>query len=204
MFENIGGTPNRQGVEDIFAAAEPASSSIPVAPVLRPSPAVSPLTPVASSSVPNLLPSFPPPASRLSLRFLIVGGLVVVVGVLAAGYWWWSSRSSISVPPTAPEVVAPPIIPEPVNSPNPAPPAAGTDSDGDGLTDDQEQSSGTDPRAADTDSDGLFDGEEVNIYHSNPLVADTDSDGYPDGVEVHNGYNPAGPGKLLNLPANQP
>lgn len=49
----------------------------------------------------------------------------------------------------------------------------GTDTDGDGLTDDQENYFGTD----------------IN-------KADTDGDGYKDGNEVKNGYNPNGEGKL--------
>ncbi len=35
------------------------------------------------------------------------------------------------------------------------------DSDGDGLTDEEERELGTDPNSADTDGDGLNDGEEV-------------------------------------------
>ncbi|MDD5109938.1 MAG: hypothetical protein PHI63_01830 [Patescibacteria group bacterium] len=51
--------------------------------------------------------------------------------------------------------------------------SASLDTDGDGLTDQQEQMLGTDP--------------------NNP---DTDGDGYSDGNEVKNGYNPLGSGKL--------
>ena len=46
----------------------------------------------------------------------------------------------------------------------------------------------------------MFDGEEVNTYHTDPLRADTDGDTYSDGDEVKNGYNPNGPGKLLEVP----
>jgi outer membrane protein OmpA-like peptidoglycan-associated protein len=58
------------------------------------------------------------------------------------------------------------------------------DSDGDGLTDDQEAKLGTDPFNKDTDNDGLSDGDEVNIYKTNPLNPDTDFDGLKDGEEV--------------------
>ena len=58
------------------------------------------------------------------------------------------------------------------------------DSDGDGLTDDQERTIGTDPNDADTDDDGLNDGAEVNTVHTNPLAADTDGDTLSDGDEV--------------------
>ncbi len=58
------------------------------------------------------------------------------------------------------------------------------DSDGDGLTDDEERQLGTDPFNPDTDGDGLDDGDEVNIHKTNPLQADTDLDGLSDGAEV--------------------
>ena len=58
------------------------------------------------------------------------------------------------------------------------------DSDGDGLTDEQERILGTDPHNPDSDGDGLNDGEEVNKYKTNPLNADTDGDGLKDGAEV--------------------
>ena len=52
----------------------------------------------------------------------------------------------------------------------------------------------------DSDGDGLFDREEVEVYHTNPLNPDTDGDGYVDGFqEVDKGYNPLGPGRLLDL-----
>ena len=59
------------------------------------------------------------------------------------------------------------------------------DSDGDGLTDEDEAKLGTDPFNKDTDGDGLTDGEEVHTYHTNPLNPDTDFDGLTDGQEVH-------------------
>ena len=58
------------------------------------------------------------------------------------------------------------------------------DSDGDGLTDDEEAKLGTDPLNKDTDSDGLTDGDEVKVYKTNPLNPDTDFDGLKDGPEV--------------------
>jgi len=51
------------------------------------------------------------------------------------------------------------------------------DSDGDGLTDDEEAKLGTDPFKADTDGDGLTDFEEVRTYKTDPLNPDTDFDG---------------------------
>lgn len=65
------------------------------------------------------------------------------------------------------------------------------DQDGDGLTDTQEATLGTNPRMADTDIDGLNDGDEVNKYNTNPTNEDSDGDGLRDGVEVnHYATNP--------------
>lgn len=58
------------------------------------------------------------------------------------------------------------------------------DTDGDGLTNNEEAQIGTDLLNPDTDGDGLKDGEEVKTYRTNPLVPDTDSDGLSDGEEV--------------------
>ena len=58
------------------------------------------------------------------------------------------------------------------------------DTDGDGLTDEEEAVIGTDPLNPDTDGDGITDGDEVNIYGTDPLDADTDDDGISDGEEI--------------------
>lgn len=64
-----------------------------------------------------------------------------------------------------------------------------SDADGDGLSNDQEASWGTDPYNPDTDSDGHTDGNEVFYdltnpavwnYFAPPSVPDTDSDGFDD------------------------
>ena len=82
-----------------------------------------------------------------------------------------------------------------------------TDTDGDGLTDAQEEAVGSDPGVIDTDADGVddfsevsetgtdpavfdtdgddaADGDEVYVYATDPLVADTDEDGLADGEEL--------------------
>ncbi|MCG7940360.1 MAG: PKD domain-containing protein [Candidatus Thiodiazotropha lotti] len=64
------------------------------------------------------------------------------------------------------------------------------DSDGDGLTDEEEAVLGTDPLNADSDADGLNDSDEVNVYGTNPLNHDTDGDGFSDGEEVADGADP--------------
>lgn len=60
------------------------------------------------------------------------------------------------------------------------------DSDADGLTDDEENTIGTNPHDPDTDHDGLGDFEEVRKYKTDPLNPDTDFDGLKDGAEVYN------------------
>ncbi len=42
----------------------------------------------------------------------------------------------------------------------------------------------------DTDGDGLSDEQEISKYHLNPYTADTDGDGFEDNVELRNGYSP--------------
>ena len=62
---------------------------------------------------------------------------------------------------------------------------APVDSDGDGLSDDDEVDiHGTDPLDADSDDDGLTDGEEVIDFDTDPLDEDTDNDGLNDFDEV--------------------
>ncbi len=63
-----------------------------------------------------------------------------------------------------------------------------SDTDGDGLTDEEEAVLGTDPNDPDSDDDGLNDGDEVDVYGTNPLDDDSDDDGLNDGDElnVHN------------------
>jgi Bacterial TSP3 repeat len=74
------------------------------------------------------------------------------------------------------------------------------DTDGDGLSDyDEVKIYNTNPKLVDSDSDGLSDYEEINIYKTDPIKADTDGDGHNDGEEVKNGYNPLGAGKMTDL-----
>lgn len=139
---------------------------------------------------------------QFNSRFLLVPLIIViVVGLVYGGYALIKNFPIKSKNPkitttleqgqTEKGTPIAPIKPKPTN-----------DNDGDGLTNDEEAKLGTDPNSADTDKDGLFDKEEVDVYHTNPLKADTDGDGTSDGVEVKRGEDPNNPApgaKLLDL-----
>lgn len=91
---------------------------------------------------------------------------------------------------------------------------APVDSDGDGLSDQDETAIyGSDPDVADTDGDGMDDGDELQYWGSawnqdgdsdgkiNLLDNDSDNDGYADGEEVNGGFDPSDPNsKPLSAP----
>ena len=58
------------------------------------------------------------------------------------------------------------------------------DTDGDGLADDYELNTLTDPNNADSDDDGLNDGYEVNDSLTNPNDSDSDNDSITDEKEI--------------------
>lgn len=73
------------------------------------------------------------------------------------------------------------------------------DTDRDGLTDEEETAANSNPELSDTDDDGLADLAEVKTYQTDPRLSDTDGDGIKDGEEVRQGYDPKGPGRLLDV-----
>lgn len=197
MFEN---TPSNlptveEKVEDIFAPVE----------TVKP-------TPPAGGPRGMEAPA-PRETPRMGFKriLIVLGGVVVLAGVvwgIVAGFQWLLRRASGSPPGTVP-APAPTEAPEAAAPAEEAPPASEespvtVDSDGDGLSDDDEIARGTSPSSADTDNDGLTDREEVQVYQSNPLNPDTDGDTYLDGHEVQNGYSPTGPGRLLPPVPQQP
>ncbi|WP_052806835.1 YSIRK signal domain/LPXTG anchor domain surface protein [Streptococcus suis] len=66
------------------------------------------------------------------------------------------------------------------------------DTDGDGVTDEDEKKDGTDPKNPDTDGDGVKDGDEKKDG-TDPLNPDTDGDGVKDGGEKKDGTDPLNP-----------
>jgi len=183
------------------------------------------------SAMPVYAPSAYAPGPEISQAELFGGGgipwgriitiiiiVLVIVGGAGAAYWgfiYYSKRTAMTTPLTIPttqnntQIQAPvttsPNIDLGTTTPPEVPPAgseANKDSDGDGLTDAEEKTLGTDPLKADTDGDGLTDWAEVTIYKTDPLNSDTDGDGYKDGVEVINGYDPLKPGsaRLYEVP----
>jgi hypothetical protein len=67
------------------------------------------------------------------------------------------------------------------------------DSDGDGLTDEEELELGTDPYDQDTDDDGLLDPVEVLYVGTDPTDPDSDDDGFDDTTEVNAETDPLDP-----------
>ncbi|MEM9774780.1 MAG: binary toxin-like calcium binding domain-containing protein, partial [Chloroflexota bacterium] len=64
------------------------------------------------------------------------------------------------------------------------PPAQLSDTDGDGLSNGQEEVVKTSITEPDTDRDGINDGDEVLVYGTDPLIQDSDKDGILDGQEI--------------------
>jgi hypothetical protein len=164
---------------------------------------------------------------------IVVITLLVLVGAIIFSVWFFFIKGGAS----------PAATPEPTDgqslfdvSPSPdvvaatpsATPSLQQDTDGDGLTDAQEQQLGTDQLKADTDGDGYTDKQELDSGYD-PLTVggkldsdrdgladpdekcwgtdlrnpDTDGDGYLDGQEVVNKFDPLvpSPNDKLTAPA---
>ncbi len=179
---------NREKVEDIFSDASSEN---------KPSPQVQKPSPVPQRrAVKSAMPLAPEGRTTFPLRTVVT--ILIVLIVLGAAAFavvnFFNKRSTPSSTNTVANIAA-----ENTNVMVPSASSKGDDADGDGLTDEEEASLGTNPNLPDSDSDGLFDRDEVRVYNTNPLVSDTDGDGVKDGSEVQAGTNPAGPGLLLDL-----
>lgn len=190
-------------------------------PQLSPDPGMSP---PASSVMPpplNAPPEFET-KNGIKPKPFIIGGVVLLILVLIGGGVWFFFFRKTAVPIDLNKDGVPAQVEVPnLQLDEPAPETAvepeamieteteietepeairPIDTDGDGLTDEEEITLGTNVANPDSDSDLLFDKEERDVYGSDPLNSDTDGDGYADGSEVRNGYNPAGSGRLFEIP----
>ncbi len=156
-------------------------------------------------------PTVSPPAGVetktpiISSRTLLwsLGGMIVLTLLVLGGYGVarFLRQAQVTQGEKAAVVAPPSAAPEETPDVNLIePPSVVIDTDGDGLTDEEEVVLGTDPLEADTDGDGLFDGEETATYQTDPLNPDSDGDTFLDGQEVRNGYSPKGTGKLFEIP----
>jgi hypothetical protein len=164
---------------------------------------------------------------------IVVITLLVLVGAIIFSVWFFFIKGGVS-PTATPEstdgqslfdVSPSPDVAVPTPSVNPS---LQQDTDGDGLTDAQEQQLGTDQLKADTDGDGYTDKQELDSGYD-PLTVggkldsdrdgladpdekcwgtdlrnpDTDGDGYLDGQEVVNKFDPLvpSPNDKLTAPA---
>ncbi len=214
--------PAQPSIVERASIAPPPKLAPAVAPVATATQSVASPLPL-SGGVGGGSESTPHPNLVRNIVIIIVAIVVVAGGAYAAYALMIKPIMSVSVAPvvTQAPVVTPetpavvPPVETPVATPTPVVPAVpGTvetltppnlnptflDSDGDGLNNADELSAGTSSTNPDTDGDGLGDREEVKVYGTDPLRTDTDGDGFLDGAEVQGGYNPNGPGKLLQIP----
>ena len=198
----VGAEPGQKAaVEDILADTDAAPTEKPAA--FQPKPAL-------PSQYSGAEDQGARTGAMIKRVFLLVAVLAALAVILVFGYLGYKMFLSEKDPAVledsglieepAPPVAEPtPVIPPARVIPPPPPPPGPVDSDGDGLTDEEERALGTDPLNPDTDNDGLFDREEVRVYGTDPLNPDTDGDGYLDGDEVKAGFNPLGPGRLYEI-----
>lgn len=193
MFDNL-----QKQAEDIFAKTDEVS------------PHVLPPSQPADVSNPQREPPAVPSKRSFPWKPILIVVVILIVIVTAFLLSVRILRSRTALTPKAPseqtqqkeEVKEQEPAEEPVEQVSPEP-AQQSDTDKDGLMDDEEASLGTDSTQEDTDNDGLFDREEVEVYQTNPLNSDSDNDTYLDGAEVKAGYDPNGPGKLFEVPQKE-
>ncbi len=206
MFENI---PNNNPTpqvepEDILGGVDKTTPPPPT--FNRPAP-ISRSTMLDGPATTATNPMMPP--SR-SYKGLITAVIVVIVVVGVGGLAWYAYGQYFSASPTVVPTTVKTTTTDQKSSDKTTNPTTVTtnqatadlDSDSDGIADAKEKTLGTDPYSLDSDLDGLHDKAEIDVYKTDPLKPDTDNDGYKDGEEVKAGYDPNGPGRLFEVPAN--
>lgn len=131
----------------------------------------------------------------LLVTVIIVTGITIIVGIV---YWLKSGQSNTQVPVTINSTVPLDnsnsvivnVAPVSANVNRPTVSNSSSDTDYDGLSDEEELLYNTNPKKKDTDEDGLSDREEVRVYATDPRNPDTDGDRYKDGEEVTHFYDP--------------
>ena len=176
--------------------------------------------PSKASQGPVIPPIIPRKLAKKNLILLIII-IIAVLALIASAAWWFFGRTSQSPPQqqttnpaflslldqvkqgqkTVPEQktsstaknLEQPVadLEQPPGDESKSPVDA--DTDGDGLTDEEEITLGTSINNSDTDNDGLYDREEVKVYKTDPLKADTDNDGWSDGDEIRKNQDPLKP-----------
>jgi hypothetical protein len=200
--------PTAAKVEDMFAGVKDVSPAQKI-----------PGTP----SLPQILASAKKESSRGGLRifFIIIIILVIIgLGIFVAGKFlgvdylslssWQDKISGLLVKkqtgstiiinnetPATPNTPEQPAAPTPVTPVEPAAPETPVVTPAPVASSTPIVASSSPTSTLDSDNDGLTDYQEINIYHTDPHNPDTDGDGYLDGAEVKAGYNPLGPGKLI-------
>lgn len=218
--------------EDILESIDQSDVDVQKTPTRPALAAAMPPRALSGANLPPSLPPMPRSVSKEPMfnrgrRAMVVVVLVLVLLVIIGAAAWYgysvffSSAKTLSGSTNQPSVNTPspvtttPVQPSPETVPEPEPtittePATSPDTtvakpldtDQDGLTDEEEKLYGTNASSPDSDNDGLTDRDEVKIFKTDPNTADTDGDGFTDGQEVRSGYDPKGPGKLLEVQGN--
>lgn len=176
-----------------------------------PTPPPAPDKPLGSSLPPPSPPDSPRPkmpgTPKKNITTLVII-VLIIIAVSAAAIWWFVLRTKSEEAMAPPEVVelfdqpedqlagqddSDSIPPTPLEGELEALPSAPADTDGDGISDEDEIFLGTSINSPDTDNDGLYDKEEIRVYNTDPLLPDTDRDGWPDGEEVERHQDPLTP-----------
>lgn len=206
-----------QEPEDILASVDQAEVAVKSPDLPSPAPIdTTPTPPVPPAISPEAKPITKEPILNQGRRALVLGVIAVVLLAVIGGAGWYgyntfvvSSSSSLPaaqpidnqqqatpIQPSSPSQPSPPVVQDDPVAPTPE---QLTDSDRDGLSDSDEELYGTNPNKVDSDDDGLTDRDEVKVFKTDPNNPDTDGDGFLDGEEVRGGYDPKGPGRLLEI-----